>query len=276
MFFQALSYLRFLLRSGNAHGLHSPFVFGLYAHVINHTGQFAAFRAIEQRRRALKASSQTIQVRDFGAGSHTGAGRQRRLQDIARTAAKPAPLAQLLFRLVNHFQPRTILELGTSLGLTTAYLAAADSRSRVLTFEGCPATAAVARETFQNLQLRNINLIEGNLDDTLAPALAGLHAPLDFAFFDGNHRYEPTLRYFELCLPHRTERSVFVLDDIHWSQDMERAWNVIRKHPDVRLTVDLFFVGLVFFRRNQPRQHFRLRFNNALDKLLDRTRRLSA
>ncbi|WBO83046.1 O-methyltransferase [Hymenobacter yonginensis] len=276
MVFQALSYLRFLARSGNTHGLHSPFVFGLYAYVINHTGQFAAFEAIEQRRQELQRSPQTIQVRDFGAGSHTGAGRQRRLQDIARTAAKPRPLAQLLFRLVNHFQPRTILELGTSLGLTTAYLAAADSRSRVLTFEGCPATATVARETFAQLELRNIELVEGNLDDTLAPALAALPAPLDFAFFDGNHRYEPTLRYFEQCLPHRTERSVFVLDDIHWSRDMERAWNVIRKHPEVRLTIDLFFIGLVFFRRNQPRQHFRLRFNNTLDKLLERTRRLGA
>ena len=276
MLFQAFSYIRFLLRSGNAHGLHSPFVFGLYAHVINHDGSFAAFEAIEQRRQELQRNPETIQVRDFGAGSHTGAGRQRRISDIARTAAKPTKLAQLLFRLVNHFRPRTILELGTSLGLTTAYLAAADSRGRVLTFEGCPATAAIARKTFEQLGLQNVVLVEGNLDHTLAPTLAALSAPLDFAFFDGNHRYEPTLRYFELCLAHRTERSVFVLDDIHWSADMERAWDAIRQHPEVRLTIDLFFVGLVFFWRNQPKQHFRLRFNNVMDKVLERTRRLSA
>jgi predicted O-methyltransferase YrrM len=273
---QAFSYVQFLLRSGNAHGLHSPFVFGLYTHVVNHTGWFAAFGAIEKRRQELLRSPAILQVRDFGAGSHTGAGRQRRIRDIARTAAKPRKLAQLLFRLANYFRPRTILELGTSLGLTTAYLASADSQSRVLTFEGCPNTAAAARETFESLGLRNVELIEGNLDDTLAPTLATLQAPLDFAFFDGNHRYEPTLRYFELCLAHRTDRSVFVLDDIHWSAEMERAWAAIRKHPDVRLTVDLFFVGLVFFRRNQPKQHFRLRFDNVLDKVLERTRRLSA
>jgi len=276
LLFQAFSYIRFLLRSGNAHGLHSPFVFGLYAHVINHDGSFAAFEAIEQRRQELQRNSEAIQVRDFGAGSHTGAGRHRQISDIARTAAKPPKLAQLLFRLVNHFRPRTILELGTSLGLTTAYLAAADSRGRVLTFEGCPATAAVALATFEQLGLQNVELVEGNLDDTLAPTLAALPTPLDFAFFDGNHRYEPTLRYFDLCLAHRTERSVFVLDDIHWSPDMERAWNAIQQHPEVRLTIDLFFVGLVFFRRNQPKQHFRLRFNNAMDKVLERTRRLSA
>jgi predicted O-methyltransferase YrrM len=276
LLFQALSYVRFLFRSGNAHGLHSPFVFGLYNYVIHHSGQFAAFDLIENRRQELLRNHQQLTVRDFGAGSHTGAGRQRRIGDIASTAAKPTALAQLLFRLVNHFQPQTILELGTSLGLTTAYLAAANSRSRVLTFEGCPNTAAVARQTFEQLQLSNVELVEGNLDDTLAPTLATLTKPLDFAFFDGNHRYEPTLRYFNLCAAYRTERSVFVLDDIHWSSEMERAWGAVQQHPEVRLTIDLFFVGLVFFRRNQPRQHFHLRFNHVVDKVLERTRWLGA
>ncbi|MFD2786436.1 O-methyltransferase [Hymenobacter rubripertinctus] len=276
MLFQILSFLRFLLRSGNAHGLHSPFVFGLYTHVINHAGTFAANTRVETRRTELLADSTAIAVRDFGAGSHTGAGRTRRLRDIARTAAKPPRLAQLLFRLVNHFQPGTVVELGTSLGLTTAYLAAANSQARVLTFEGCPATAAVARQTFQAVGIHNVTLIEGNLDDTLTPTLAALPAPVDFAFFDGNHRYEPTLRYFEQLNRHRTDHSVFVLDDIHWSADMERAWATIQQHPDVTLTIDLFYIGLVFFRPNQPKQHFALRFDNLLDKLLEQTRAFGA
>lgn len=257
--FQLLAYLRFWLRSGNAHGLHSPFVFGLYTSVVRHTGQFRADAAIEERRRQLLASATSIHVTDLGAGSHTGAGRQRRVADIARTAAKSPKLARLLFRLVNYLRPATVLELGTSLGLTTAYLAAADSRHRVVTFEGCPNVAAVARETFTALRLGNVEMVEGNLDHTLAPTLAALGAPADFVFFDGNHRYEPTLRYFELCLAHRTDESVFVFDDIHWSEDMERAWETIKAHPDVRLTVDLFYIGLVFFRKNQPKQHFWLR-----------------
>ncbi len=257
--FQLLAYLRFWLRSGNAHGLHSPFVFGLYTSVVQHTGQYRAYAAIEERRRQLLANAESISVADFGAGSHTGAGQQRRVADIARTAAKPRKLAQLLFRLANYLRPTTVLELGTSLGLSTAYLAAANLGSRVLTFEGCPNVAAVARETFTTLNLNNIEVVEGNLDHTLAPALATLGAPVDFAFFDGNHRYEPTLRYFEQCLAHRTDESVFVFDDIHWSEDMERAWKTIKAHPDVRLTVDLFYIGLVFFRKNQPKQHFWLR-----------------
>ena len=144
--------------------------------------------------------------------------------------------------------------------MTTAYLASPDPKAKVVTFEGCPATAAQARHTFGKLGLTNIELIEGNLDETLARALAALPGPIDFAFFDGNHRYEPTVRYFEQCLPYRTEGSVFILDDIHWSAEMEQAWHTIRQHPEVMLTVDLFYVGLVFFRKNQPKQHFHLRF----------------
>jgi len=259
---QIFAYLRYWLRSGNAHGLHSPFIYGLYTTVICHSGKFRAFGPIEARRRELLKSTQRIAVTDFGAGSQVAGagGQQRRLRDIARHAAKPPRLAQLLFRLVNHFQPATILELGTSLGLTTAYLAAADSRNQVITFEGCPNTAAVARETFAKLHLGNVQLIAGNLDQTLPATLATLKKPVDFVFFDGNHRYEPTLRYFEQCLGKAHENSVFVLDDIHWSAEMEQAWAAIKAHPAVTVTVDLFYVGLVFFRKKQPRQDFWLRY----------------
>ncbi|RZK22361.1 MAG: class I SAM-dependent methyltransferase [Hymenobacter sp.] len=187
-------------------------------------------------------------------------GTQRRVSTIARYAAKPPRLAQLLFRLVNHFQPATILELGTSLGLTTAYLAAATTRSQVITFEGCPNTAAVAHETFEKLGLQNVRLVEGNLDQTLPATLAALPKPVDFVFFDGNHRYEPTLRYFEQCLDKAHEDSVFVVDDIHWSAEMAQAWETIKAHPAVTVTVDLFYVGLVFFRKTQPKQNFWLRY----------------
>jgi predicted O-methyltransferase YrrM len=260
--FQLFAYFRYWLRSGNAHGLHSPFVYGLYTTVICRDGEYKAYRAIEARRRELLRSAQSLTVTDFGAGSQVAGagGTQRRVRDIARHAAKPPRLAQLLFRLVNHFQPATILELGTSLGLTTAYLAAVDSRNRVITFEGCPNTATIARETFDKLHLRNVQLLEGNLDNTLPATLANLTKPVDFVFFDGNHRYEPTLRYFEQCLAKAHENSVFVLDDIHWSAEMEQAWEAIKANPTVTVTVDLFYVGLVFFRKKQPRQDFWLRY----------------
>lgn len=260
--YQPFAYLRYWLRSGTAHGLHSPFVYDLYTTVICANGEFGAYKRVEARRRELLRSPKSITVTDFGAGSQVAGagGMQRRVSAIAKHAAKPPRLAQLLFRLVNHFRPATILELGTSLGLTTAYLAAADSRQQVITFEGCPNTAAVARETFAELGLQNVRLVEGNLDQTLPATLAALTKPVDFVFFDGNHRYEPTLRYFEQCLANAHENSVFVLDDIHWSVEMERAWDAIKAHPAVTVTVDLFYVGLVFFRQTQPKQDFRLRY----------------
>ena len=261
-FFQASAYLRWWLHSGNAHGLHSPFVYGLYTTVICHDGFFPAYARVEARRRELLRSQQVLDVTDFGAGSRVaGANTRRRpVRHIARHAAKPPRLAQLLFRLVNHFQPATVLELGTSLGLTTAYLALGSTRSAVVTFEGCPATAAVARATFASLELPHVQVVEGNLDQTLPATLAALGRPVDFVFFDGNHRAEPTLRYFEACLAHAHEASVFVLDDIHWSPEMEQAWAAIQAHPAVTVTVDLFYVGLVFFRKNQAKQNFLLRY----------------
>ncbi|WP_210464570.1 O-methyltransferase [Rufibacter roseolus] len=252
-------YASFWWRSGNAHGLHSPFVFNLYCHIIHHEGHFPAYDAVESLREDLLQNQTVLQVTDFGAGSHTSATRQRKIADIARTAAKPARLGQLLFRLANHFKPATILELGTSLGLTTSYLGLARKTADLYTFEGCPAIAAEARKNFKKLGLEKVKLVEGNLDVTLSQTLASLDK-VDFVFFDGNHRYEPTVRYFEDCLAKAHEGSVFVLDDIYWSGEMAQAWQKIKQHPQVLVTVDLFYLGLVFFRTNQPKQHFTLRF----------------
>lgn len=256
----AARYLRYWWRSGTAHGLHAPFVYDLYTLVVCHDGVFGAFASIEARRAVLRADRRLLAVRDYGAGSHraTTTGRPRRVSAIARTAAKPARYGQFLFRLANYLQARRILELGTSLGLTTAYLSAADSRARVVTLEGDPASATIARETFAGLKLTNIELLEGEFGQTLDRALTRFDGPLDLVFFDGNHRYEPTLDYVRRCLPHRHADTVFVLDDIHWSAEMERAWEAVKALPEVTLTVDLFAVGLVFFRPNAPKQHFTL------------------
>ncbi|GAB2559050.1 class I SAM-dependent methyltransferase [Spirosoma areae] len=212
-------------------------------------------------RNELRRSRQLITITDFGAGSKVNASRQRTLGDIARHSQKPARFGRLLFRLIQRFRAKTIVDLGTSLGLTTAYLAEATRLydGRVLTFEGCPETARTARQNFGRLGLTNVEIVVGNLDQTLAPQLAAL-GPVDFVFFDANHRYEPTVRYFEACLANRHNDTVFVVDDIHWSTEMEQAWAYIKAHPAVSVTVDLFWLGLVFFRTEQPKQDFVLRF----------------
>lgn len=256
------AYLRYLSCARDEHALHSPFLFLLYTRVIQTDNRrepaLAPIRALQ---RALRQNRETIAITDLGAGSSVNASRQRTIGDIARHSPKPARFGRLLFRLIRHFRAGTIVDLGTSLGLTTAYLAEAvrPNEGRVLTFEGCPQTAAVARRNLEQLGLQNVTVVVGNIDETLAPQVAALK-PIDFAFFDANHRYEPTIRYFETCLANRHNDTVFVFDDIHWSAEMERAWAYIRNHPAVSVTVDLFWVGLVFFRHEQPKQHFVLRF----------------
>ncbi|GAA4313897.1 class I SAM-dependent methyltransferase [Compostibacter hankyongensis] len=255
-----LQYIRYSLSSGTRHDVHSPFVFELIEQVLRDKRNFYFFNRIEKRRRQLETDDRSIRVTDFGAGSlHTGS-RERKVSEIARHAAKPPKYAQLLFRLVNYFQPGFVLELGTSLGVSTAYLAAANRQAQVVTMEGCPETAKVATETFAALQLTNIELITGNFDETLAPVLQALPR-LDFAFIDGNHRKEPTLRYFSQCLTKAHKDTVLIFDDIHWTKDMEAAWRQIQEHPQVTLTADLFFIGLVFFRDTfREKQHFVLRY----------------
>jgi predicted O-methyltransferase YrrM len=251
----ALRFAQYRLRSTRLHGIHSPFVFELQNQVILHKGQYHVFPLIEDLRANLLDDKREITIKDFGAGSKANPNKQRKISDIAKNSAKPAKYGQLLFRLVNRFAPETIFDLGTSLGITTAYLASARRSATVYTFEGCPETAKIARENFSSLKLGNIKLVEGNLDETLTETLKKVEK-LDLVFFDGNHRYEPTMRYFRQCLAKAHEDSVFILDDIYWSAEMEKAWKEIVAMPEVTVALDLFQIGIVFFRKSQVKEYF--------------------
>lgn len=253
----AAHYLLYRLRAIKLHGVHSPFVFDLYHQVILHDGNYYTYPLLEALRKELLQNDRTILVTDFGAGPKAGLKKERKISYIARTSAKSPKYAQLLFRLLNRFKPKVVFDLGTSLGITTSYLAKGNQEAQVYTFEGCPAIAAEAKANFHKLKIQNVQQAIGNLDETLPQQLKAV-SQLDFVFFDGNHRYEPTMRYFEACLEKHHEDSVFVLDDIYWSADMTRAWQEIKQHPQVLQTVDLFYIGLVFFRKSQPKEHFTL------------------
>jgi predicted O-methyltransferase YrrM len=252
-------YLQFLLASKNEHSLHSPFVFELYTKIIQAKRKFPVFEEIEDLRKKLLKNRTIIEITDFGAGSKIYKTNQREIRQIAKSAEKNPKFGKLLFRLIQHFKPNTIFDLGTSIGITTIYESKAYNNSEIITFEGCPAAATIAKQNFDELACKNIEVIVGNIDETLPIELAKIKH-LDFAFFDANHRYEPTIRYFEWCLEKASEESLFVFDDIHWSGEMHRAWKVIRNHSQVMISIDLFYVGLVFFRKNQPKQDFVLRY----------------
>jgi predicted O-methyltransferase YrrM len=251
----AYKYFIFRFKALKLHGVHSPFVFDLYNQVICHDGRYHAYKPVEDLRLHLLQNNSKIAITDFGAGSKRSGRKERKIKDLAQVAAKPAKFGQLLFRLANYFRSATIFDIGTSLGITTAYLAKASSAATVYTFEGCPETAKAAAANFKSLDLHHVKQVIGNLDDTLAPALSETDH-LDLVFFDGNHRYEPTMRYFRQCLEKKTENSLFIFDDIYWSAEMEQAWKEIKDHPEVTLTIDLFWIGLVFFRKKQAKEHF--------------------
>ncbi|MBX9782940.1 MAG: class I SAM-dependent methyltransferase [Chitinophagaceae bacterium] len=255
-----IKFLRYYLNASNGkgQGIHSPFVFQLVTKVLNDKTEYPSYKAIEQQRSLLLCNESIIEVDDFGAGSVKGLKKKRVVQAIAASSLKPKKYAQLLFRLAQHFQSKEILELGTSLGITTSYLAIANPSAAVATMEGSAAIASIAQQTFQQLQLKNIEIITGNFDETLTSVS---NKQYDFIFIDGNHRKEPTLRYFNQLLGCMHNDSVLVFDDIHWSKEMEEAWEQIQLHPSVTLTIDLFFIGLVFFRKEQKeKEYFVIRF----------------
>jgi len=197
--------------NGEGHGIHSPFVFDLYTTAINPKSKpdYYCYKEIEGLRSTLLQSEKVIEVKDYGAGSASLKNNKRKVKDIARTSLKSRSLSQLLFRLILFNKPNTIIDLGTSLGITTSYLAKAEKKSKVYTFEGCKETAAIALENFKKAKIDNIEISIGNLDETLEAKINKLNS-IDLAFFDANHRKEPTLRYFNQCLSKAHEQSLFI------------------------------------------------------------------
>jgi predicted O-methyltransferase YrrM len=258
----AKKYLHYYLTASNGkgHGIHSPFVFDFIKNVLNDKTVYPTFQPIEQKRKALLKDSTVIEVEDFGAGSSVIKTKKRVVSAIAASSLKPKKYAQLLFRMVQYYKPETIVELGTSFGITTAYLASANATSKVFTCEGSGAIASIAKQNFAALLLKNVQLTEGDFTETLSPLLSKL-SKTDFVFIDGNHRKEPTLLYFNQLLKFATPKTILVFDDIHWSAEMEEAWSLIKAHPAVTLTIDLFFISIVFLNPDiNHKQHFTIRF----------------
>lgn len=257
--FKYLSY-RLTAANGKGHGIHSPFVFDFVQHVLNKKEKPFAWTQAEQLRNQLLKNREVIEVEDFGAGSYHQRTRRRKIADIAYNTAKPKKYARVLYRIVEHYACRNIIELGTCLGISTVYMALANTAARIITCEGSGALSEISRENFRKLHLDNITVLTGEFNQTLLKALHEMPS-VDLAFIDGNHRQEPTVRYFENILPYVHNDSILVFDDIHWSSDMEAAWEQIKQHPSVSETIDLFFLGIVFFRAEQKvKQHFSIRY----------------
>jgi predicted O-methyltransferase YrrM len=258
----AKKYFKYYLTASNSkgHGVHSPFVFEFIKFILNDKTKYNIYSTIEKQREILLYDKTIIDVEDFGAGSTVIKSKQRVVKDIAASSLKPKKYSQLLFRMIQFYNKKNVLELGTSFGITTAYLAAGKNNPSITTMEGSQSIADIAQQNFETLQQKNINIIKGDFEKTLSSFLESSNV-IDLAFLDGNHRKIPTLNYFQQILTKSSEETIFVFDDIHWSSDMEEAWEEIKNHEAVTLTIDLFFIGIVFLKENfKVKQHFVVRY----------------
>lgn len=257
MLFKITTYLRFLMQSTNQHGVHSPFVFDLITKCLYKKTNAIPSKYITTYRNRLLQNSASIVVKDFGKGSKIFKSNKRAISKIAKVAGISAKRANLLIRLVEYFKPNHILELGTSLGIGTAALKLGNSNAQIDSLEGCPEILTVAQEQFNYFRLEHVNFIEGDFDKTLGEVIKNNR--YDLIYIDGNHQKKPTLNYFEKLIPHVHNDSLIIFDDIHWSKEMEEAWELIKNHPKVTITIDSYFWGFVFFRKEQAKEHFNIR-----------------
>jgi predicted O-methyltransferase YrrM len=254
-------YLRYRLKARSRFDIHSPFVYTFYKEVLKDEAVYPEYAFVGHLRSTMMENRDLVRRKDLGAGSGVRGILESQVQvrQLARISAIPGKYGELLFRIARQYKPKTIVELGTSLGIGTSYLAMGNPGSRVFTVEGCPATASIARRNFSMLGLHTIRVETGSFDEIL-PQLLAEAGTVDLCFIDGNHRKEPTVKYFSLFLQYFTNDSVLILDDIHWSREMEEAWKEIREHPSVKVTIDLFRLGLIFFSDRLSKEEFILQF----------------
>lgn len=252
-----IRYVRYFITAKNKHSAHSPFLYEFITKVLNNTSDNAYCKKIDHLRRKLYKSEKIITVNDFGAGSQINNSKKRKVKDIAKNSAKNSKFGKLLYRITQFYNVQNSLELGTSFGISTIYLA--NKKSKVYTLEGCQETANIAKENFNQMGLKNIDLTLGDFKYTLDATLEKIN-PLDLVFVDGNHQEEATIQYFEKCLQHSNNNTIFIFDDIHWSNGMENAWKHIKSSNKTTLTIDLFFIGIVFIKSELSKENYTIRF----------------
>ncbi len=259
LLFRVFSGLRFFFRAQNAHGLHSPFAYEFYCKVLKSNDNIVdeVILKIEKKRKEFISSSEVICGTEYGA---TGQGKQisERLSDIAKRSLKSPSRAALIARIAALYFPKTILEIGTCLGITTAHLAARNKQAKILTLEGNHARAQQALNLFKEIGISNIQLQVGEFSTAL-PRLLNDYGQLDVVFIDGNHRRAPTLEYFGMLRNHLHEDSIVIIDDIRWSEEMNQTWRILAADEAVQTSIELFDMGILFFRKDLFRRHFYLR-----------------
>ncbi len=236
----------FFVAKRKGHGVHSPFAYKLCEEVFYNTDSFYAFKQLDLVRKHLLVDETILEIEDFGAGSKTLNDKSRKIKDIAAKGISSQKQSEILFKLLNFLKCETVIELGTSLGLNTLYLSMVNSNTKIISLEGDKSLSDFASQLSNKYKQTNTEFVHAKFDDILPSLLQKINT-LDLFYVDGNHTYSATMRYFEMALPKKNQQSVFVFDDIYWSPEMTKAWEEIKKHPSVKLSIDTFYFGLVFF-----------------------------
>ena len=243
--FRFKKYLVYLQKAKTKYYLHSPFVYQFYLNVLEGETD-SQLKSILRLRGKLRNNNTLLKAEDFG----TGNSLSKTVDDIEKKVAVRHKYGVLLYRLVNYFKPQNILEIGTSIGLSSSYIALANVHSRIVSLEGSKEIAELAKQNHAALQIRNIKLVTGSFNETLPTSLQQFSS-VDLVFFDGNHTKEATFNYFQQCLSKSTENSIFIFDDIYWSAEMSEAWEEIKQDARVTLTLDVYQFGICFFRKEK-------------------------
>lgn len=236
--------------------MHSPFIFALVTKCFYDRHYYEEYEELKSYRAKLLKNKNSITITDLGSGSKVFKTDRRYIDTMAKTSGSSLKQSKLLFRMVRFFNPGSVLELGTNLGIGTHAMALGNPRAKITSIEGCKEILKVANTSLSNAHVRNFATHLGNFKDVI-PKL-----PIkkwDLIFFDGHHSKEATLQYFEQLLPFAHNDSIFIFDDIYWSKDMADTWNIIKNHPKTTVTVDIFQWGIVFFRKEQRKEHFKIR-----------------
>jgi predicted O-methyltransferase YrrM len=252
-YFQVKSFINHWLDAVDDHSIHSPFFFDFYNRVIRGKSD-SSFSEIEKTRHHLLNDHSVIKVNDLGASSPHFNTENREIARVASTSLNEEKYCSLFYRISRHVEAKSIVELGTSMGVTSLYLSSAPG-TKLATFEGIESIINIALTNFEYFNRKNIKLIEGNIDQTLPDYLQN-PAKIDFALIDANHRYEPTIRYFNWLAKRMSDDGVMIIDDIYYSEEMGKAWNELKKHDLVYGSIDLFRCGILFFDLALNKQHF--------------------
>ena len=250
-----VEYINYRFKAKGRHGIHSPFVYSFLNECLSTKIDKKFKNSRKNLFKNLKNDNSIIEISDFGVGSKK-LGLSRKISKIFSTSSSKGKYGDFLYKVVNYYKPKSILELGTSLGIGTIHISYGNPESKIITVDACINTSNRAIQNFNSLEIKNITTIQSTFTDFINTIS---EEKFDLIFIDGHHDGKALLEYIQLLLPFSHNDTLFILDDIRWSKSMFEAWNEIIKNENFHLTIDLFRMGIIMMRNQQEKEHFILK-----------------